>query len=537
LPATLTDAPEDGCLIIDLAKQPAPSERSFDVCIAGAGSVGIALSVELAAKGVRVALLEAGGQGFELRSQNLCYGESGGLPFNGLYNGRCRMLGGTTTLWGGQIMEVDDHVFRGRDWIPGSAWPITKQDLTGAYARAIELEGLDGALTDPAVIWRALSLPPPALGEDLYAAFSRWCPVTNFARLHANALRSHPNIRVFLHASVRTLEFEADGETLRAVRASTQGRGTTEILAKRFVLAVGGIETNRLLLQPDLSTSAAPWARAGLVGRSFQDHISCYVATVSDGSLAAARYFDYVAAGGFKHHAKIKMRPEAQERIGTLDVCGTIAVTTDGLDDLALAYDTYRLWQTRQLRSLTARRIGHFVLNLPKLVWQRMPYSGIIRRSARNQTLRLTVHCEQSPRSTGQITLGNERDALGLLRARVTWRAAPLELHTIRAFLRATQLAFQTRGLGEIVADPGIEDDDGALTASFRESYHHIGGARMAVRATDGVVDPHLRVFGTRNLYICSSAVFPSAGFANPTHTLIALSVRLANHLAMLPAL
>jgi choline dehydrogenase-like flavoprotein len=535
LPATLNDAPEDGCLIIDLAKQPAPSQRSFDVCVAGAGAAGIALTVELAAKGMRVALLESGGQGFEPHSQNLCYGESGGLPFNGLYNGRCRVLGGTTTLWGGQIMEIDEHVFQGRDWIPGSAWPITKHVLEGAYARAIELEGLDRALNDPAEIWQALKLTPPALGEDLYAAFSRWCPITNFARLHAHALRSHPNIQVYLHASVRTLDFEADGETLRAVRASTQGRGTTEILAKHFVLAIGGIETSRLLLQPDLTTSIAPWARTGLVGRNFQDHISCYVATVGDGSLAAARYFDYVAAGGFKHHAKIKLRPETQERLGTLDVCGTVAVTADGLDDLALAYDTYRLWQTRQLRSLTAGRIGHFVLNLPKLVWQKTPYSGAIRRSARNQTLRLTVHCEQSPQSAGQVALADERDALGLLRARVTWCAAPLELHTIRAFLRATQPAFQSGGLGLIVPDLDIEENDAVLTATFRESYHHIGGARMAAHATDGVVDPHLRVFGTRNLYICSSAVFPSAGFVNPTHTLIALAVRLASRLAALP--
>jgi choline dehydrogenase-like flavoprotein len=518
-------------VIIDLAKQPAPGDRSFDVCVAGAGAVGITLAVELAAKGVRVAVLEAGGAVFEASSQDMCYGDSSGIAFNGLYQGRCRILGGTTTLWGGQIMEIDDHVFRGRHWIPGSAWPIAKQDLEGAYARAIDLEGLTRALDAPDAIWRALNLTPPEFGDELYADFSRWCPVTNFARLHGQALRSHRNIHVFLHASVRSLEFDGDGETLRAVRAGTAGRGMTEILAKRFVLAVGGIETSRLLLQPDFSTGPAPWARTGLIGRNFQDHISCYVATVKDGSLAGARYFDYAAAGGLKYHAKIKVRPEIQERLGLLDVCGTIAVTTEGRDDLALAYETYRLWQTRQLRSLTPARISHFLANLPKLVWQRAPYSRLVGRSA-NQCLRLTVHCEQAPQSDGEITLGEERDASGLLRARVAWRAAPMELHTIRTFLLAARLAFQSRGLGLILPDPGILEDDAVLVSAFRESYHHIGGARMAAQASQGIVDPHLRVFGTRNLYICSSAVFPSAGFANPTHTLVALAVRLAGRLA-----
>jgi choline dehydrogenase-like flavoprotein len=197
---------------------------------------------------------------------------------------------------------------------------------------------------------------------------------------------------------------------------------------------------------------------------------------------------------------------------------------------LALAYDTYRLWQTRQLRSLTAGRVGHFLLNVPKLLWQRAPYSRLPGRS-RSQCLRLTVHCEQAPRSAGAVTLGPERDSLGLLRARVAWRASAIEFHTIRAFLAATRQAFDAREMGRISPDQGIEQNDETLLSTFRESYHHIGGARMAQQANEGVVDPDLRVFGTQNLYICSSAVFPSAGFANPTHTLIALAVRLAGHL------
>jgi hypothetical protein len=144
------------------------------------------------------------------------------------------------------------------------------------------------------------------------------------------------------------------------------------------------------------------------------------------------------------------------------------------------------------------------------------------------------VHCEQSPQSTGQIRLDTERDPLGFLRAKVSWRASPQELHSIRTFIRVLGESLQVRGLGRIIADPGIERDDDALIAKFRESYHHIGGTRMAITPTQGVVDPDLRVFGTENLYICSTSVFPSAGFANPTHTLLALAVRLADRLAML---
>jgi choline dehydrogenase-like flavoprotein len=59
-----------------------------------------------------------------------------------------------------------------------------------------------------------------------------------------------------------------------------------------------------------------------------------------------------------------------------------------------------------------------------------------------------------------------------------------------------------------------------------------MGGMRMAESETAGVVDPNLRLHGTKNVYVCSCAAFPTSGYSNPTHTLLALTVRLAEHLS-----
>ncbi len=53
----------------------------------------------------------------------------------------------------------------------------------------------------------------------------------------------------------------------------------------------------------------------------------------------------------------------------------------------------------------------------------------------------------------------------------------------------------------------------------------------MSTSPATGIVDPNLRLYGIDNVYICSSAVFPASGFSNPTHTLLALAVRLSEHL------
>jgi choline dehydrogenase-like flavoprotein len=54
----------------------------------------------------------------------------------------------------------------------------------------------------------------------------------------------------------------------------------------------------------------------------------------------------------------------------------------------------------------------------------------------------------------------------------------------------------------------------------------------MAAAPNAGVVDPNLKIHGIDNTYVLSTSVFPSLGSANPTFTLLALAIRLANRLA-----
>ena len=61
--------------------------------------------------------------------------------------------------------------------------------------------------------------------------------------------------------------------------------------------------------------------------------------------------------------------------------------------------------------------------------------------------------------------------------------------------------------------------------------YHQLGTARMHRDPSGGVVDSDCRVHTVPNLYVAGGAVFPTGGYANPTLTIVALSLRLADHL------
>ncbi|MFK7943834.1 MAG: GMC family oxidoreductase, partial [Paracoccaceae bacterium] len=140
---------------------------------------------------------------------------------------------------------------------------------------------------------------------------------------------------------------------------------------------------------------------------------------------------------------------------------------------------------------------------------------------------------EQVPLAENRLELAETRDRFGIRRPVLHWRVTEPDYQTIRevSLAFARHLAEQDLGrmsLSDWVLDPSLEvEHNEDLTA-----YHHIGMTRMAASEKDGVVDPDCRLFGSENFFVAGSSVFPSAGHANPTAPIIALSLRLADHLA-----
>jgi choline dehydrogenase-like flavoprotein len=520
-------------LIFDLEKGGQVEHPEFEVCVVGAGAAGITLAANLATTGVRTLLLEAGGRGYSVRDQDAYHGDVGeGLTYTGLYDGRFRTLGGTTTQWAGQILEIDEFVFDKRPWISGSGWPFPKSDLVPYYKRAAALEGLATGPKAADEIWHLLGFKAPPLGSDLSSSFSGFTLSTDFAALYRDALENEPNLTVYLHANACEFIVAGDNATIAAIRCRTVNGHETTFRARFFILCVGGLETCRFLLQPQSDGAVSPWNRRDLVGRHFQDHLLCYVADViHPNSSFSNMYVDFFSLNGYRYQHKIKLSASAQQRLGTLDIAGFITQFTGGYDDMARAYETVRWIRTRRFEKLTPGRLVHLVAHSHKLLWHKIPYSRStqLKRWSSRTALKLNVNCEQNPLSEGRITLSSKRDALGLFRAKVNWRASEQELYSVRKYVDVIRDTFERNGLGEVRPVPSLFADE--FAATIRDSFHHIGGTRMATAEGTGVVDPDLRIFGTKNGYVCSTSVFPSAGFANPTHTLLALALRLSDHL------
>ena len=483
------------------------------------------LAVELARLGRRVTLLEGGGAEIEEESQEPYRSEVVGHVHRGVHTGRFRAHGGTTTKWGGQILELDAIDFERREWVGGSGWPFLKSELTESYARALELEGMTGVVLEDSEVWRRLQQPEPRFAE-MVSYLSRWTPEPNFGVLHRATLEGGL-VSVWLHANAVGLEME--GEQVRGVRVKTLTGRKAIFRAERFVFCLGTIESSRFFLQP--RDGALPWNESGLLGKHFQDHIDCNAAElrVADRPRFHAM-FDNIFLGGYKYHPKIKTRAEAMRDRATLNAGATMYFVSDLDEQLAKLKTAAKKLLRGGVKQLGANDMLQGVKNLPLLARQAWRYKVAHRAyNPESAKVMLRVHCEQEPLTASSIALSDERDGLGMLRTRLDWRISDSEQRTVLEFARLA--SHELAAVAELTLDQDLERGDANFRERCDDSNHHMGGMRMAAAALDGVVDTDLRLFGTRNCYVCSGAVFPTSGFSNPTHTVLALAVRLAQHL------
>jgi choline dehydrogenase-like flavoprotein len=502
-----------------------PVVLDADVCIVGAGAAGITLAVESAQKGKKVFLLEGGGATREDSSQSLYDSEIAGLPHRGIHTGRIRVKGGTTVRWGGQILELDALDFTPRPNVPESGWPFPKSTLTPFYERALSLEGLAKVERSDTAVWQDLGLPFTQY-DDLEAYLSRWCPEPNFARLHHKTLSEHPNIHLWLHASAVELITEGQAATGLLCRTLT---GIEAIFrAPHYIFALGGIESSRFFLQP--RPGGLPWNRSGLLGQHFQDHIDCNAAAVEP--LNPKQFhdtFDPIFTHGFKYLPKLRLLPQSQAAHGTLNIGSTMSFEDTG-KVRGQAKSTVRNLMRARFSEVTRDNLQHTAKHLPMLVRQAWRYK-VQRRAYSPPEVRifLRVHCEQEPTSHSSITLTDQRDPLGLLRIRFDWQISERELDTIRQYVLIAQRVLAD--VARVIPNEDLMSGNPNFLARCDDSNHHMGGMRMSSSDATGIVDTDLRLYGLTNTYICSSAVFPSSGFSNPTHTVLALALRLSDHL------
>jgi choline dehydrogenase-like flavoprotein len=491
-----------------------------DLCVVGAGPAGIAVAREFLRTGTRVLLVESGGETPEDSAQVLNRGDVVGAPFDGLERGRCRAFGGTTWLWPGQCLPLEREALERRDWVPDSGWPIPAAELGRYEARAAEFFGIAAeAFGQPA--WRRVGVEPPALNEALLRSrFSVFASRPDPGRTYRLSFRRATALTVLLHATATRLRLSPSGSSVSELELSTLNGERAQVRAKAFVLCCGGIENARLLLLSSLGE------RLPALGRYFQDHPAAVCGPIrSVDPRSVQDRFGPLHMGRARYGPRLQLAPAAQRRAGVLS-CDA-AVTWSSPPGVAALRDIRA--NIRSPRAV-ARELPKVLTDLPAVfATARRRHRGLSSAPA-GGGLSLLVLPEHAPSADSRITLSSEPDALELPRVALDWRVGELERRTMQVMVESVREEFARLKLG-IVEPVDWLDDPAHWTSHVYDTFHHMGATRMASEAARGVVDERCQVHGVDNLFIAGSSVFAACGATNPTFTIVALALRLADHL------
>ena len=518
-------------MFVDARTLPAGTLIEADICIVGAGAAGITLARELADGHHQVAIIESGGFEPDAADQELYAGRSVGVPFSPIDADRLRFLGGTTNHWDGSCKPFDPIDFERRDYIPYSGWPFGRGELEPFYRRAQKICQLGPYTYDPAD-WaegedRAFSLDEaPRLRTGMFQN----SPPTRFGVAYRADLAGLPMLRVYLHANVTAIETNAEASAVTALRVACRAGGPSlTVRAGSYVLAAGGIEHPRLLLVSDAVETAGLGNAHDLVGRFFMDHpnLGKTADIVFARSYPNLAFYDYHVVRGIKVCGYLTATAEAQRRAELPNF--SISLDRGQLADQSTA--------AAALRAIyKSARSGHWPDHLAQHLGQVLgDLDGLAdllyeRAADRQPALYSTFYsCECPPDPASRVALVRETDALGLRRVQLDWRLPGDFIATMRRAHRLLGEELGRAGLGRLRVNATEEVED--PLASVENGHHHMGTTRMHVDPRQGVVDADCRVHGTANLYIAGSSVFPTYSLDDPTMTIVALALRLADHL------
>ena len=493
-------------MFIDGRKLPNGHVVETDICIIGAGAVGISMALEFIGTNTSVSILESGGFEFDTKTQSLYQGRHIGVQTYPLETNRLRYFGGTTNHWAGHCRPFDEFDFSVRDWIPYSGWPVTLDEMKPYFARSQPIMGLGDYDYDSIEEYaKKLNLKTlPLDNKRLTTVMKHQSPPTRFGKAYKNQIEKSKNVTVYLHSNVLELNSNESASQVTDIDVAVIDGPKYKVKARYFVLASGGLENPRLMLLSNSTSANGLGNDNGLVGRFYTDHL--LIRPAMDISLS---------------HTNINFK--LYTSLHKINGGKIFAILTPPAE------------LTRK-EKMTRFRF-HLFPYAPRYnaavggVFSELDESANVTPLSleKGTSIQLHMAMEPIPNPDALVRLSNDIDLFGQRKLEVNWLVSEQELANARRAIQIGALEFGRMGLGR-ASSPLLERPN-EWPAHGTSGKHHCGTTRMASNPQQGVIDKNAKVFGIDNLFVTGSSIFPTIGHTNPTLNLIAFSLKLADHL------
>ena len=350
----------------------------------------------------------------------------------------------------------------------------------------------------------------------MWSKMWQFSPPTRFGTKYRDPIVKARNIHLCTYANVVDITANENVSHITEVTVKNYAGKQHTVRAKYFILACCSVQNARLLLSANKQAPKGLGNDDDHVGRYFMEHLE-----IKTGSLWLADPADVklymIDFGVTKARAELAISGKMQTEHRILN-------GTSSLSPLEIATNQpafIEVWQDgKDAMSKTIQKrikdVKPVKLNIPK---------GF-------KAYQLFTRMEQAPNPNSRVTLDTEKDSLGMPRAMLNWELTPLEKNSLRMINTIIGCEAGHVSMGRVKMYDYLQDEADESWPSFTGGgWHHMGTTRMSEDPKQGVVDPNCKIHGINNLYTAGSSCYVTAGAVNPTLTLIALTIRLSDHL------
>jgi choline dehydrogenase-like flavoprotein len=527
-------------MLIDSHKIPEGKIIETDVCIVGAGVAGITLAQEFIGEQISVGLFECGDLKPDNETQSFFWGKTIGHPYYPLDMTRSCGFGGSAHRWnidlltgdfGVRLHPLDAIDFTEREWVPNSGWPFGKSYLDPFYVRA-QVVCKIGPYFYGAGDWEDPDKTPRLRfkGDRVQTTIFQFADRMTFIKDYFHAIDKADDINIYTHANVIDIKTDEKAKVVKSLRLKCSTGKSFSVKAKLYILALGAIETARVLLNSNKVQKNGLGNQNDLIGRYFMEHPH----------LWSGRY--------------IPSRPELVRKTGLYRLHWN-----NGTPIMGKLTINHRLQQSQRLLNYCVsihpeihKPRSNIVPDWDVVSWPLLDaknpleerkslnrYETALRKSHRMLSrfyrkfkppeiyFKLNHMTEQIPNPDSRLFLIEEKDALGRRRVCLDWRLSSVDISSIIQSQEIIDKELQKSGLGRLQID--LESNE--PPEGLQGGWHHMGTTRMHLNPKKGVVNENGKIHGISNLFIAGPSVFPTCGYANPVLTIVALSIRLADHI------
>ncbi len=473
-------------------------KSSYDICIIGAGASGLVISEKLSKK-LKILIIEGGSFDISERSQEIYTGKVIGDNYFDLSTTRLRYFGGSTNHWGGWVRNFDIDDFKKFEKYDLSSWPIQKKSLDFYLDEACKILNIENN-------FNTFNFEMPSFNKVNYQKVNE---PHLFSKQYINKIKISKNIDLCLNSNL--IDAVIKNKMVTKILISDFKNNKKEIKSNNFILCTGGLENSRLLLWLKKNNPNSQIYSNNNIGKYFFEHPHLHI-------------------GDFITKLKDVKRKDSDFPAFFLQL------NNDQKKNLNILGATFRFYHYPGSSNISKKIITELSCLAPRYLENL--YNSFDKKLV--CTGQLFLVSEQFPEISNRIELDlNNVDIFGMPKLKLFWKKGSLDKKTIITSSKILAKEFVDFNLGRISLNNKIHNDQLPIDekdGNFIGGNHHMGGTRMSKDSKSGVVDENLKVWGTKNLYVCGSSVFPRGGTCNPTLSIIQLSLRLGDYLNKISA-